>query len=276
MSVADVIQYIQWYITNDYILNCTVESWKGLRLNSQTAPKTHEALYNLRYPAKPSPNEIAATDLYRETVAAVQQEANAQAEAEQKPTLPPEQLAAGWIEWHGGYPPPVSGGDYVQCLMRNAMTISSYGHAIDFNHTDSDYDIMAYRIREKEPEVPQADTFTEQIELERKAPEELTATVDEIEATVLRWATEQATTEQTPLNSQVGGDHYKKLGPYQPWEVLARWLTPEELRGFAKGTVIAYLARERDKGGDADIAKAQHTLEIWQHLSQNVNSQKTA
>ena len=63
------------------------------------------------------------------------------------------------------------------------------------------------------------------------------------------------------LDAQVGGDHYKKLGAYQPWEVLRRWLTPEEFRGYMKGTAIAYLARERDKGGMVDISKAGHTLQ---------------
>lgn len=63
------------------------------------------------------------------------------------------------------------------------------------------------------------------------------------------------------LDTQVGGDHYKKLGAYQPWEVLRHWLTPEEFRGYMKGTAIAYLARERDKGGMVDISKAGHTLE---------------
>lgn len=68
------------------------------------------------------------------------------------------------------------------------------------------------------------------------------------------------------LNVQVGGGHYKKLGQYQPWEVLARWLTPDELRGFAKGTMIAYLARERDKGGLQDISKAIHTGQLFEEL----------
>lgn len=63
------------------------------------------------------------------------------------------------------------------------------------------------------------------------------------------------------LDIQEGGDHYKKLGDYQPWEVLKRWLTPEEFRGYMKGTAIAYLARERDKGGMLDIRKAAHTLQ---------------
>jgi len=63
------------------------------------------------------------------------------------------------------------------------------------------------------------------------------------------------------LDIQEGGDHYKKLGDYQPWEVLRRWLTPEEFRGYMKGTAIAYLAREQDKGGMLDIKKATHTLQ---------------
>lgn len=69
------------------------------------------------------------------------------------------------------------------------------------------------------------------------------------------------------LEVQEGGDHYKKLGNYQPWEVLAKWLTPDELRGFGKGTAIAYLARERDKGGTLDIEKAIHTLQLYLELS---------
>ena len=67
-------------------------------------------------------------------------------------------------------------------------------------------------------------------------------------------------------DTQIGGDHYKKLGQYQPWEVLAHWLTPEELRGYAKGTAITYFAREQDKGGDQDIAKGIHTLQLWQEV----------
>lgn len=77
------------------------------------------------------------------------------------------------------------------------------------------------------------------------------------------------TDNPSALNSQVGGEHYKKLGAYQPWEVLAKWLTPEELKGFAKGTVIAYLAREADKGGRQDIEKSLHTLQLYLELSAN-------
>jgi len=68
------------------------------------------------------------------------------------------------------------------------------------------------------------------------------------------------------IDVQIGGDHYKKLAEYQPWEVLARWMTPEELRGYAKGTSIAYLAREQDKGGEVDIEKAIHTLQLYKEM----------
>lgn len=68
------------------------------------------------------------------------------------------------------------------------------------------------------------------------------------------------------LDAQVGGDHYKKLGEFQPVEVLKRWLTPEELRGFHKGTIIAYLCRERSKGGDQDILKAAHFMDMLREI----------
>ena len=72
---------------------------------------------------------------------------------------------------------------------------------------------------------------------------------------------------ESVLNGQEGGDHYKKLGDYQPWEVLKRWLKAEEFHGYMKGTAIAYLARERDKGGLLDIKKAIHTLQALIELT---------
>ena len=66
-------------------------------------------------------------------------------------------------------------------------------------------------------------------------------------------------------DKQVGGDHYKALGPYQPWEVNRHWLTREQYVGFLLGTVNAYLGRynaEGDgKGGLLDLKKAAHTLQ---------------
>lgn len=65
------------------------------------------------------------------------------------------------------------------------------------------------------------------------------------------------------IKKQVGGDHYKKYGNYQPWQVFPKWFTPEELKGYMKGEVIAYLCREADKGGFSDIKKAHHVLGLY-------------
>ena len=85
----------------------------------------------------------------------------------------------------------------------------------------------------------------------------------------LRNSTVKQALEAEPKNTldiQVGGDHYKKLGQYQPWQVCAACMTPAELRGYMKGTVIAYLMREQDKGGDLDIKKAAHTIQLWEEV----------
>lgn len=66
--------------------------------------------------------------------------------------------------------------------------------------------------------------------------------------------------QETALQHQVGGNHYKDMG-IQPWQAMEAWLTPEEYRGYHKGVAIAYLARERQKGGLDDIKKAIHHLQ---------------
>jgi hypothetical protein len=70
------------------------------------------------------------------------------------------------------------------------------------------------------------------------------------------------------MTSQIGGDHYKKLGDFQPWMVASKWLTPEELKGAMKLTVLSYLCRESDKGGREDIKKALHTIELYLKVSE--------
>jgi len=62
------------------------------------------------------------------------------------------------------------------------------------------------------------------------------------------------------FDHQVGGSHYKDM-EVQPWQAMEAWLTPEEYRGYHKGVAVAYLARERDKGGTEDIKKAIHHLQ---------------
>ncbi len=69
------------------------------------------------------------------------------------------------------------------------------------------------------------------------------------------------------LDTQIGGDHYKKMGEYQPWQVFEKWMSSEELKGFMKGTAIGYLSREQDKGGRQDIEKAMHTIQLYLQLT---------
>lgn len=84
-----------------------------------------------------------------------------------------------------------------------------------------------------------------------------------------KWARRK---EGDAFSQQVGGDHYKRMGDAQPWRVLPHWLTSEELRGYAKGEAIVYLARERQKGGREDIRKARHVLDLY--LSTEVPNDK--
>lgn len=63
-----------------------------------------------------------------------------------------------------------------------------------------------------------------------------------------------------PLESQVGGSHYKSMA-IQPIEFSMRNnLDP------CQHTAIKYIARFRDKGGIADLDKAIHTIELLKHF----------
>jgi hypothetical protein len=57
-------------------------------------------------------------------------------------------------------------------------------------------------------------------------------------------------------DTQVGGDHYKKYGDLQPWDVITAWNL-----GYLEGTALKYIARWQDKGGIDDLRKAIHFLE---------------
>lgn len=57
-------------------------------------------------------------------------------------------------------------------------------------------------------------------------------------------------------DTQVGGDHYKKLGDFQVWDAWWFW----KLNPF-QAAVIKYVARYKNKGGIQDLEKAVHYLE---------------
>lgn len=137
----------------------------------------------------------------------------------------------GWVEWNGGGCP-VFGDVFVEVIIDGRIV--KWGTANDWDWKNTGYGaITAYRIPSSSERVTSGKTI---------------ATND-------------------PLKSQVGGDHYKKLGDYQPWIVLKKWMTEEELKGAMKKEVITYLARESDKGGRVDIEKAMHTLQIYLELT---------
>lgn len=59
-----------------------------------------------------------------------------------------------------------------------------------------------------------------------------------------------------PLQTQVGGGHYKELA-IQPAEFCQR-----NGLGFCESSVVKYVTRHRDKNGRQDIEKAIHFLQI--------------
>lgn len=64
----------------------------------------------------------------------------------------------------------------------------------------------------------------------------------------------------SPLDVQVGGDHYKEL-KIQPAEYCAK----NDI-GFLEGNVIKYVTRHKSKNGIEDINKAIHCLELIKNL----------
>ncbi len=64
----------------------------------------------------------------------------------------------------------------------------------------------------------------------------------------------------TALNTQVGGDHYKKLA-IQPMEFSCA-----NMWDAAAHTALKYLTRYRDKAGVVDLEKAQHCIELRKQL----------
>ena len=62
--------------------------------------------------------------------------------------------------------------------------------------------------------------------------------------------------EQTALDVQVGGDHYKKL-KIQPIEYIHA-----SAMGYMEGNVVKYVTRWRKKNGIADLMKAKHYIEL--------------
>jgi Protein of unknwon function (DUF3310) len=57
---------------------------------------------------------------------------------------------------------------------------------------------------------------------------------------------------------QVGGDHYKKHGVLQHWDVVAHFKLD-----YMQGQILRYVMRWRDKNGIEDLRKAAHYLQKY-------------
>lgn len=70
---------------------------------------------------------------------------------------------------------------------------------------------------------------------------------------------ENQQSQQDEANSrQVGGDHYKKHGALQHWDIVAMFGLD-----YFQGNITKYVIRYRDKGGVEDLRKARHYLDKY-------------
>lgn len=67
---------------------------------------------------------------------------------------------------------------------------------------------------------------------------------------------EQKGASCNPLDSQVGGDHYKKY-KIQPLEYIHA-----NKMGMFEGSIVKYATRWRDKGGVQDLEKIKHLVDV--------------
>ena len=71
-----------------------------------------------------------------------------------------------------------------------------------------------------------------------------------------------STQQSNALSIQVGGGHYKDLN-IQPVEYIhANGI------GYFEGNVIKYVSRWRVKGGNADLLKARHYIDLLLELEE--------
>ena len=73
------------------------------------------------------------------------------------------------------------------------------------------------------------------------------------------------TTDNNPLNTQVGGNHYKDL-KIQPIEFIYANNIP-----FCEANAIKYLCRWRNKNGKQDLLKARHYIDLLIQLEERHN-----
>ena len=70
---------------------------------------------------------------------------------------------------------------------------------------------------------------------------------------------------EKPMKHQIGGNHYIKLGTFQPLAVGRAWCAnmTSPFHGYCLIAVLQYLARAPFKQGVESLKKARHLLDIW-------------
>lgn len=126
-----------------------------------------------------------------------------------------------WIKWDGGECP-VDRETLVEVKMRDGYTVIGKAKYGVWANTSLDYDIVAYRIVEPDKEKA-AEEQPEQVDMVNNPP------------------------------------HYKQ-GGIECIEAIKAALTEEEFRGYCKGNAIKYIWREKHKGGNESIEKANWYL----------------
>ena len=145
----------------------------------------------------------------------------------------------GFTIWRGGAQPDETRGKAVFVKLRDGTETSAPVDAVwmRWSHTDTVSDIVAYKVATAAP--PVADTY------EQLVP-----------------------SAATPLEVQVGGDHYKSMA-IQPIEYIHANNTP-----FAEGSVIKYVSRWRAKNGIKDLEKARHFIDLLISLETKADAAK--
>jgi Protein of unknwon function (DUF3310) len=90
-----------------------------------------------------------------------------------------------------------------------------------------------------------------------KCPEQYIYKLKYLDRAKVTHRTLTVTTASTAANAiQVGGNHYKKYGSLQPWDIWTLW----NLNPF-QAAILKYVVRYRDKEGVKDLEKARHFLD---------------
>lgn len=78
----------------------------------------------------------------------------------------------------------------------------------------------------------------------------------------------EAIKNNNPLETQIGGTHYKDL-QIQPIEYITR-----NKLGFSEGNIVKYISRHKSKNKDEDIKKIIHYAKLILQLDYNYTEEQ--